>query len=114
MLIQNLAAEHGILCYCSKCQYTAKKGFFQIPHRALYTTFVCFDYVSIDLMFIFQFAPCFLQFLKESQPEPANRVERLLRRTFITGTRGFPPSWLEFQVKPISFPNNTKLLVINT
>ncbi|XP_021365755.1 myosin-VIIa-like isoform X3 [Mizuhopecten yessoensis] len=66
-----------------------------------------------------RFSPCFLQFLQESMPEHANRVERLLRRTFITGTRAFPPSWLEFQAakngKPILLPvalmNGNRMLV---
>ena len=52
--------------------------------------------------FAFQFAPCFLQFLKDSSPVFAEKVERLVRRTFISGTRGFPPSWLEFQVRTFS------------
>ncbi|XP_033759791.1 myosin-VIIa-like isoform X2 [Pecten maximus] len=66
-----------------------------------------------------RFSPCFLQFLQESMPEHANRVERILRRTFITGTRAFPPSWLEFQAakngKPILLPvalmNGNRMLV---
>ncbi|XP_060074102.1 myosin-VIIa-like [Ylistrum balloti] len=66
-----------------------------------------------------RFSPCFLQFLQESMPEYANRVERILRRTFITGTRAFPPSWLEFQAakngKPILLPvalmNGNRMLV---
>ena len=52
--------------------------------------------------FVFQFASCFLQFLKDSSPVFAEKVERLVRRTFISGTRGFPPSWLEFQVRTFS------------
>ncbi|KAL3846912.1 hypothetical protein ACJMK2_017860 [Sinanodonta woodiana] len=55
-----------------------------------------------------RFCPFFLQFLKDGLVEYAQRVERLLRRTFITGTRGQPPSWLEFQAakngKPILIP----------
>ena len=66
-----------------------------------------------------KFAPCFLQFLKDSSPVFAEKVERLVRRTFISGTRGFPPSWLEFQAakngKPILIPialmNNHRMLV---
>ncbi|XP_071159111.1 myosin-VIIa-like isoform X2 [Mytilus edulis] len=64
-------------------------------------------------------APSFLQFLKDSSPVFAEKVERLVRRTFISGTRGFPPSWLEFQAakngKPILIPialmNNHRMLV---
>lgn len=66
-----------------------------------------------------KFASCFLQFLKDSSPVFAEKVERLVRRTFISGTRGFPPSWLEFQAakngKPILIPialmNNHRMLV---
>lgn len=46
-----------------------------------------------------QFFSCFLHFLQESSPIFSCRVERLVRRTAIVGTRGYPPSWLEFQVK---------------
>ena len=46
----------------------------------------------------FQFFSCFLHFLRESSPIFSSRVERLVRRTAIIGTRGYPPSWLEFQV----------------
>ncbi|KAK3095404.1 hypothetical protein FSP39_014238 [Pinctada imbricata] len=66
-----------------------------------------------------RFSPCFLQFLRDSPPVFASRVEKLLRRTFIVGTRGYPPSWLEFQAakngKPILIPvalmNNHRMLV---
>lgn len=66
-----------------------------------------------------KFASCFLQFLKDGPTEYAQRVERLLRRTFSVGTRGQPPSWLEFQAaknaKPILVPvilmNGTRILI---
>ncbi|KAL5003971.1 hypothetical protein ScPMuIL_017427 [Solemya velum] len=66
-----------------------------------------------------RFGPCFLQFLQDAPTEFAFRVERLLRRTFVCGTRGFPPSWLEFQAskngKPILLPitlmNSTRMLI---
>ncbi|XP_062566068.1 myosin-VIIa-like [Saccostrea cucullata] len=66
-----------------------------------------------------KFFPCFLHFLRESSPIFACRVERLVRRTAIVGTRGYPPSWLEFQAskncKPILIPmsmmNGQRLIV---
>ncbi|XP_022288159.2 myosin-VIIa-like [Crassostrea virginica] len=55
-----------------------------------------------------KFFSCFLHFLRESSPIFSSRVERLVRRTAIIGTRGYPPSWLEFQAskncKPILIP----------
>uniref|UniRef100_A0A8W8IV66 Myosin-VIIa n=2 Tax=Magallana gigas TaxID=29159 RepID=A0A8W8IV66_MAGGI len=55
-----------------------------------------------------RFFSCFLHFLQESSPIFSCRVERLVRRTAIVGTRGYPPSWLEFQAskncKPILIP----------
>jgi len=53
--------------------------------------------------------PVFYNFYKKVLPTFfAHRVEKLLRRTFTVGTRGFPPSWLEFQVKciPLLFRNH--------
>jgi len=47
---------------------------------------------------LLQFAPVLLNILRDGPVEYAQRVERLLRRTFMVGTRGQPPSWLEFQV----------------
>ncbi|XP_052784094.1 myosin-VIIa-like isoform X2 [Mya arenaria] len=66
-----------------------------------------------------KFAPVLLHVLHAGPTEYAQRVERLLRRTFMVGTRGQPPSWLEFQAaknsKPILLPvilmNNQRLLV---
>ncbi|XP_053403507.1 myosin-VIIa-like isoform X2 [Mercenaria mercenaria] len=66
-----------------------------------------------------KFAPVLLTFLREGPTEHAQRAERLLRRTFMVGTRGQPPSWLEFQAaknsKPILLPiilmNSHRLLV---
>jgi len=48
--------------------------------------------------FCLQFAPTLLHVLSVGPTEYAQRVERLLRRSFMVGTRGQPPSWLEFQV----------------
>nr|KAG5696739.1 hypothetical protein BaRGS_028859 [Batillaria attramentaria] len=53
------------------------------------------------------FATCFTSFLHEGPPEFAQKVDRLLRRTCSVGTRGYPPSWLEFQASK----NNKPLLV---
>ncbi|KAL4220590.1 TRAFAC class myosin-kinesin ATPase superfamily [Mactra antiquata] len=66
-----------------------------------------------------KFAPVLFQILRDGPTEHAQRVERLLRRTFMVGTRGQPPSWLEFQAakncKPILLPvilmNSQRLLV---
>lgn len=66
-----------------------------------------------------RFFSCFLHFLQESSPISSCRVERAVRRTAIVGTRGYPPSWLEFQAskngKPILIPmsvmNGQRLLV---
>ncbi|XP_060579063.1 unconventional myosin-VIIa-like isoform X3 [Ruditapes philippinarum] len=79
------------------------------------------------MMFVFagsflpteKFAPILLNFLRDGPTEHAQRAERLLRRTFMVGTRGQPPSWLEFQAaknsKPILLPiilmNSNRLLV---
>lgn len=65
------------------------------------------------------FVPCLLQFLQDAQTEFAHKIERGLRRTFATGTRGFPPGWTEFQAiknyKPILLPitlmNGQRLLI---
>ncbi|KAK7483154.1 hypothetical protein BaRGS_00025558, partial [Batillaria attramentaria] len=54
-----------------------------------------------------KFATCFTSFLHEGPPEFAQKVDRLLRRTCSVGTRGYPPSWLEFQASK----NNKPLLV---
>ncbi|XP_067668448.1 myosin-VIIa-like isoform X2 [Haliotis asinina] len=66
-----------------------------------------------------KFAPCFRCFLKEGPTEFTQKVEKLTRRTSIAGTRGFPPSWLEFQAAknskpillPITFMNGQRLLI---
>ncbi|XP_050403190.1 myosin-VIIa [Patella vulgata] len=55
-----------------------------------------------------KFAACLRGFLREGPRELAHKVDRVLRRTCCVGTRGFPPSWLEFQAakngKPILLP----------
>ncbi|XP_052216841.1 myosin-VIIa-like isoform X3 [Dreissena polymorpha] len=66
-----------------------------------------------------RFAPVLLAMLRDGPTEQAQRVERHLRRAFRTGTRGQPPSWLEFQAaknaKPVLLPvilmNSARLLV---
>ncbi|ESO98819.1 hypothetical protein LOTGIDRAFT_213603 [Lottia gigantea] len=65
------------------------------------------------------FAACLKGFLREGPRELANKVDRLIRRTGSVGTRGFPPSWLEFQAAkngkpillPISFMTGQRYLV---
>ncbi|XP_064614936.1 myosin-VIIa-like isoform X2 [Liolophura sinensis] len=55
-----------------------------------------------------KFASCLVRFLREGPTEFAPQCERLLRHTFTNGTRGYPPSWLEFQAaknnKPLLLP----------
>ncbi|XP_041356325.1 myosin-VIIa-like [Gigantopelta aegis] len=66
-----------------------------------------------------KFAPCFETFLRDGPAEYAQKVDRILRRTGLVGTRSFPPSWLEFQAAknskpiliPITFMNNDRLLL---
>ncbi|XP_071085854.1 myosin-VIIa-like isoform X2 [Haliotis cracherodii] len=66
-----------------------------------------------------KFAPCFRCFLKEGPTEFTQKVEKLTRRTSVAGTRGFPPSWLEFQAAknskpillPVTFMNGQRILI---
>ncbi|XP_076436063.1 myosin-VIIa-like isoform X2 [Babylonia areolata] len=54
-----------------------------------------------------KFAAGFKGFLQEGPSEFSQKVDRLMRRTCAVGTRGYPPSWLEFQ----ACKNNKPLLV---
>lgn len=71
-------------------------------HPIIETTIFSFFIESIECIYsnlYFQFASCLIRFLREGPTEFAPQCERLLRHTFANGTRGYPPSWLEFQVK---------------
>ncbi|XP_059160683.1 myosin-VIIa-like isoform X2 [Physella acuta] len=65
-----------------------------------------------------KFAPCLSNFLAEGPVEFAEKVDWLLRRTCTVGTRGYPPSWLEFQAAkngkpllvPVSFMSGHRIL----
>lgn len=54
-----------------------------------------------------KFASVFNAFLRGGSPDFAQKVDKLVRRTCSVGTRGYPPSWLEFQATK----NNKPLLV---
>lgn len=64
-----------------------------------------------------------LNFIRDGPPGYAPYCEDRLRRTFMNGTRGQPPSWLELQAtkykKPLMLPimfmdGNTKTLLADS
>ncbi|KAK3763226.1 hypothetical protein RRG08_052560 [Elysia crispata] len=65
-----------------------------------------------------RFAPSLTSFLRDGPPEFSEKVDKLLRRTCSSGTRGYPASWLEFQAAkngkpllvPVTFMNGHRLL----
>ena len=61
----------------------------------------------IDTLFT-QFVKYLLNFIRDGPPGYAPYCEDRLRRTFVNGTRGQPPSWLELQAtkskKPLMLP----------
>ncbi|RUS81722.1 hypothetical protein EGW08_010529, partial [Elysia chlorotica] len=65
-----------------------------------------------------RFAPSLTTFLRDGPPEFSEKVDKLLRRTCSSGTRGYPASWLEFQAAkngkpllvPVTFMNGHRLL----
>ncbi|OQR80168.1 myosin-VIIa-like, partial [Tropilaelaps mercedesae] len=70
-----------------------------------------------------KFVKYLLNFIREGPPGYAPYCEERLRRTFMNGTRGQPPSWLELQAtkskKPLMLPitfmdGNTKTLLADS
>ncbi|KAJ6223846.1 hypothetical protein RDWZM_002391 [Blomia tropicalis] len=70
-----------------------------------------------------KFVKYLLNFIREGPPGYAPYCEDRLRRTFVNGTRGQPPSWLELQAtkskKPLMLPitfmdGNTKTLLADS
>ncbi|GFN94394.1 myosin-viia [Plakobranchus ocellatus] len=65
-----------------------------------------------------KFAPSLTSFLRDGPPEFSEKVDKILRRTCSSGTRGYPASWLEFQAAkngkpllvPVTFMNGHRLL----
>lgn len=74
-------------------------------------------------LFFPKFVKYLLNFIREGPPGYAPYCEDRLRRTFMNGTRGQPPSWLELQAtkskKPLMLPitfmdGNTKTLLADS